>query len=81
MARPPVQPTTIPAAASAGVSGGATPERVVPINASWSFDRAGVQLISGNDEVLLPALEFRVLDYFVRHPNIVLTRDQLVDAA
>lgn len=46
----------------------------------WSLDQARRQVI-GADGVAVPlsAAEFALLDAFLRHPRMVLTRDQLLD--
>jgi len=54
---------------------------LVPITADWQLDRAGQRLVGPAGAVLLPALEFRLLDAFRRHPDVVLSRGQLLDLA
>lgn len=53
----------------------------IPITTAWSLDLAGQRLVGPAGEVLLPALEFRVLQVFRRHPHAVLSREQLLNAA
>ena len=46
----------------------------------WTFDIARRQLIDPHDVAIpLSAAEFSLLDAFLRHPQIVLSRDQLLD--
>jgi len=49
--------------------------------AGWSLDLNGRHLVSP-DEVVVPLSsgEFRVLEALARHPNCVMSRDQLLDA-
>jgi DNA-binding response OmpR family regulator len=54
---------------------------LLPITADWRLDLAGQRLVGPSGEVLLPALEFRLLLVFRRHPHRVLSREQLLDAA
>ena len=55
--------------------------RPLPLTADWRLDVAGQRLVGTAGEVLLPALEFRLLLVFRRHPQRVLSRDQLLDLA
>jgi len=55
--------------------------RLVPITADWWLDRAGQRLVGPDGDVLLPALAFRLLDAFRHHPDVVLSREQLLDLA
>ena len=60
--------------------GGSAPQ-FIPITAAWQLDLAGQRLVGTPGEVLLPALEFRLLEAFQRHPQRVLSRDQLLAMA
>jgi DNA-binding response OmpR family regulator len=53
----------------------------IPITAAWQLDLAGQRLVGPAGEVLLPALEFRLLVVFQRHPQRMLSREQLLDLA
>jgi two-component system OmpR family response regulator len=53
---------------------------LLPITATWRLDVAGQRLVGPSGEVLLPALEFRLLEVFRHHPHRVLSREQLLDA-
>jgi two-component system phosphate regulon response regulator PhoB len=44
------------------------------------IDRSAMQLRVRGDAVATTATEFRLLEYLVRHPSRVFTRDQLLDA-
>ena len=44
------------------------------------IDRVGHRVKRGDKEVHLGPTEFRLLDYFMRHPGRVLSREQLLDA-
>jgi two-component system phosphate regulon response regulator PhoB len=44
------------------------------------IDRGAMQLRVKGEAVATTATEFRLLDYLVRHPSRVFTRDQLLDA-
>lgn len=70
-----------PAAPAPAMPATANAARLVPITADWQLDRAGQRLVGPAGEVLLPALEFRLLDVFHRHPDVVLSREQLLDLA
>lgn len=74
-----ILPPGIPApfAASAPADEG----RLVPLTTDWRLDLDGRRLLGPSDEVLLPALEFRLLEVFQRHPQRVLSRDQLLAMA
>ncbi|MDJ0697646.1 MAG: response regulator transcription factor [Mastigocoleus sp. MO_167.B18] len=37
------------------------------------------QEVGGNQEISLTAKEFQLLEYFMRHPNQIITRDRLLD--
>ncbi len=54
---------------------------LLPITAAWRLDVAGQRLVGPAGEVLLPALEFRLLLVFRRHPHRVFSRDHLLDLA
>jgi DNA-binding response OmpR family regulator len=43
------------------------------------IDYAGKEVTVGGEQVRLTPLEFRLLSVFVRHPNQVLSRDQLLE--
>jgi two-component system OmpR family response regulator len=46
----------------------------------WTFDIARRQLVDPHDVAIpLSAADFSLLDAFLRHPQIVLSRDQLLD--
>lgn len=59
----------------------AAPAPAAPATAEWWLDRAGQRLVGPAGEVLLPALEFRLLDVFRQRPEVVLSREQLLDLA
>jgi len=44
------------------------------------IDRVGHRVRRAGKEVHLGPTEFRLLDYFMRHPGRVLSREQLLDA-
>ena len=44
------------------------------------IDRVGHRVKRANKEIHLGPTEFRLLDYFMRHPGRVLSREQLLDA-
>ena len=44
------------------------------------IDRSAMQLRVRGEAVATTATEFRLLEYLVRHPSRVFTRDQLLDA-
>lgn len=43
------------------------------------LDPATRQVWRGNDEIILPNKEFRILEYLLRHPNRVLTRNMIAE--
>ena len=71
---PPVATTPV---ASASVAAA----QLLPITAAWQLDLAGQRLVGPAGEGLLPALEFRLLVVFQRHPQRMLSREQLLDLA
>ena len=77
MQRPRQPPGTITVVSSA-IADAAPP---VPITAGWQLDVAGQRLVGPAGEIELPALEFRLLEIFTRHPHQVLSRDELLDLA
>lgn len=55
----------------------ATPE--IHQYADLRLDRQTRQVFRGNDEIQLTAKEFDLLELFLRHPNQVLTREQIFE--
>jgi two-component system phosphate regulon response regulator PhoB len=45
-----------------------------------SLDRVALKVLRGGDEIHLGPREFKLLDYLIRHPRRVFTREQLLDA-
>jgi DNA-binding response OmpR family regulator len=45
-----------------------------------TFDFAARKCLRGTEEVALTSKEFRLLEFFLRHPGRALTRDQILDA-
>lgn len=76
---PPVLPPSAPTATAPTSAADAAPP--IPITAALRLDVAGHRLVGPGGEVLLPALELRLLEVFRRHPHRVLSRDQLLDLA
>src|SRR5207245_4239046 len=61
------------------------PRRHVMPSSQWVFDRFRVDLEHaclwrGAEVIALPPKAFDLLHYFVRHPDRVLTKDELLDA-
>jgi len=76
---PPV--ATTPVATTPVASASVAAAHLLPITAAWQLDLAGQRLVGPAGAVLLPALAFRLLDAFRRHPDVVLSREQLLDLA
>ena len=62
-------------------AGGGAPTRESYADATLTVDVANAEVVVHGTPVTLTPLEFRLLLAFVRHPNQVLARDQLLDLA
>jgi DNA-binding response OmpR family regulator len=56
------------------------PACLVPVTTALRLDVAGQRLVGQGHGERLTSREFRLLCYFLRHPGVVLSRGQLLDA-